>query len=205
MSWLDLLIVYFACGMPFAVYRFALSESGATATALRSAEAALLWPYDGGKAAIKRLRAASRSLSKPRVDTIRSQMERILSDDLPQFAPFEFREIFDRYAGLASALNSPISPRADSLSDAADAHSAAIRRACLSRTERAKLERHLASARSDLIESLVIASSRGSLEMAASLAIELSDELLRAQVSRRLYESQGLTPAHITRLSGSTS
>src|SRR4051794_18618769 len=107
MNLLDLLIVYLACGMPFAVYRFALSQYGARETAIISFRAGLLWPLDGGRAVVKRLRTASRSLSKPRIEAIRSEMEELLAQDNPHFARFAFREVFDRYSGLARALSSP--------------------------------------------------------------------------------------------------
>src|SRR4051812_48405644 len=106
MSWLDLFIIYIACGTPFAVYRLVLSDAEPADTAARSILAALLWPYDGGKSTVKRLLHASRTLSKPRVNVIRSEIEAILANDDPHLPRFRFREDYDRYACLAAASNS---------------------------------------------------------------------------------------------------
>src|SRR4051812_26374925 len=104
MNWLDLTIIYLACGTPFAVYRIALSEFGARETAIRSARAGLLWPVVGAKTIVKRLKAASRSLSRPSLDVVRSEIEAILAADNSALNRFEFREVFDRYAGLSQAF-----------------------------------------------------------------------------------------------------
>src|SRR5438309_5513711 len=97
MTWLDLLIVYLACGAPFAVYRIALSDGGAAETAFASFRALSIWPYLAGEAAVSGIRATSRRLQVPTLRGTRADIERILLNQGAGERIFEFREIFDRY------------------------------------------------------------------------------------------------------------
>jgi hypothetical protein len=205
MNLLDLVIIYFACGMPFAVYRFALSECGAAETATRSVRAGLLWPLDGGKAVVKRLRTASGVLSKPRIEIIRCQMEELLAQDILNFRRFEFRDVFDRYHGLIGALHSPDSRPVHGLFRIAGAELTPAGEACLGRTLEAKLYRHASSARSELIEYIVASSSPRVFELAATVATELSDLSLGEEISRHRTHTRNIATANVFPLSGSAS
>jgi hypothetical protein len=204
MNLLDLLIIYFACGMPFAVYRFALSECGAAETATRSLRAGLLWPLDGGKAVVKRLRTASEALSKPKIEVIRCEMEELLAHDITKFRRFEFRDVFDRYAGLIRSLHSPHSRPVDGLFRIAGAELTPAGEACLRRTSEARLDRHASSARSELIEYIAASSSPRVFELAATVATELADLSLGEEISRHRTHTRNIATANVF-LSGSAS
>src|SRR3954447_15397451 len=160
MNFANFVIVYVACGMPFAVYRFVLSSNDTAGTALRSFSAALLWPIDGGKAAIKRLRSASRSLARPRIDNIRFEMEEFLAQTSPNLRRFEFREVFDRYAGLAGSAGANASTGYSELYRICGEGLPPAAAACLDRTFRARIDGHTAAARRELVEYLALAPSQ---------------------------------------------
>lgn len=205
MNWLDLVVIYIACGMPFAVYRFALSEREPTETAVRSLWAALLWPIDGANAVGRRLRSASRSLARPRLETIRLEIEDLIAAEQTHFARFEFREVFDRYAGLARASVAPAKPAAAALSQITGSMSPKTTEACLIRTEQAKIERHVTSAREDLVAYLAISSSTRVFELAATLGQELVDPSITAELSRHSVSGKSATRPSVAQLSGSAS
>ena len=200
MTWLDLAIIYVACGTPFAVYRLALTEHDAKETSLRSLRAGLLWPVVGAKTIITRFYLASRGLNGSRLDTIRSEMEAILlAESSSQVYVFEFREMFDRFAGLATAANTHGPPPARALQAIAHTDSSPITEACLHRIQRGKLERHLTAARAEFQLWLSANRHAGLDELASSLAVELCDDVL----PNSLYPaSQGLR--HVTSVSRST-
>ncbi|MFL6375470.1 MAG: hypothetical protein ACJ73D_12440, partial [Pyrinomonadaceae bacterium] len=134
MTWLDLTIIYLACGAPFAVYRIVLSEHAPKKTAIRSTRAGLLWPFVGAKAVLKRLRSASRSLGRPKLESIRREMETALAAENPHLNTFEFREVFERYTTLATALRSRTAlPATTALWNAIGSGSPATSVACVAR------------------------------------------------------------------------
>lgn len=205
MNILDLVIVYLACGMPFAVYRVALSASGATETAIAGIRAGFLWPLDGGRAAVKRLRSVSRTLSRPRIEIIRSEMEELLAKEMPQFGRFQFREVFDRYSGLARALNSEPASHVRAISHLAVGQRAPAAEACLRRVSNAKIDRHTESARRELIEYISACSSPDVFELAAFLSAEVSDHRLNAELCRYTVKSQQISATTARPLSRSAS
>ena len=205
MNWLDLIVIYLACGTPFAVYRFALSDREATETAVLSVWAALLWPLDGANAVGRRLRSASRSLGRPRLEVIRFEMEAIIAAERSDFARFEFREVFDRYAGLARASSFPANPACAALAEISGFASSGAAEACLLRTEQAKVERHAASARSELIAYIASSSSPRVFELTASLAHELADTTITIELSRHKGSTDSFTRSSVAQLSGSAS
>ena len=206
MNLLDFIIVYLACGTPFAVYRIVLSEESAFETAIRSVLAALLWPIDGGKAAIKRLRSASRTLAKPRLENLRAEMEQILAANIPDFRRFEFREVFDRYVGLIRASDSSSPTTFTELANISGRELTAAGAACLHRASRVRVMRHASGARIELIEYIAAFPSPDLCDLAASLAAELSDDLLARNIAQYDNASDGRRrPTSVPPLSGSAS
>jgi hypothetical protein len=198
---LDIVIVYLACGMPFAVYRFALSGAGATETAVTSIRAGFLWPLDGGRAVVKRLRLASEVLSRPGIETIRSEMEALFAQEIPQFAIYQFREVFERYSSLARASNSPVSSPVAASFHVSGVQLTPTAEACLRRIAQARIERHTASARREIIQYIAASSSARMFDLAAFLAAEVSDEPLKAEISRHLVKNDRSVTTNIRRLS----
>jgi hypothetical protein len=205
MNWLNLTIVYLACGMPFAVYRFVLSESGAAETAIRSIRAGILWPLDGGKATVKRLRSATRAFSKPRFELIGSEIEKLLAAERADFRPFDFREVFDRYIGLMNALRPQADPAVINLFPIMETDVSAATKACLGRSIRLKTERHVASARDQFLRYVAASSSRRVVELATALADDLSDSTLAADLTQRGTNHDHLRRPSLPRLFGSAS
>ena len=204
MNWLDLVIIYLACGAPFAVYRIALSEYSPAETASRSVRAGLLWPAVGAKTVIKRLRAATRALSRPRIETIRLEMEAALTADQPAFPRFEFREVFDRYAGLAGAVRSRSDPSVAKVSHIDRRDTSPATEACMRRIVQAKVGRHAAAARRELLQYIAECGSQRVLDVAGALAAELADDSLIIELSRS-RSIEDLPPVSTIRLTGSAS
>jgi hypothetical protein len=204
MTWLDLTIIYLACGAPFAVYRVALSEFAPAETAVRSVRAGLLWPIVGAKTVVKMLGQASRSLQRPSLEMIRSEMEAALLAQDGGANVFAFREIFDRYAGLAAAVNSEGAPPAAALFEVEGHPSPAIGQACLSRIRRQKSARHLTAARDELGQHFASNYTPRLDELTTALARHLADDALNAVLrdpaatARRDPEQRRAALAHIS-------
>jgi hypothetical protein len=205
MNWLNLIIVYLAFGMPFAVYRFVLSESGAAETAIRAIRAWFLWPLEGGKATLRRLRHATRTLSKRRVELIGSEIEKLLMAETPKFLPFEFREVFDRYTGLVHAHRSEADPAVITLFSTLGSEVSTATRTCLARGIRSRTGRHVASARDEFLRYITVSSSPRVFELATALADDLSDSVLAADLVQRGTNRDSLRRPTLPRLSGSAS
>jgi len=73
--------------------------------------------------------------------------------------------------------------------------------ACLRRMAQARIERHTASARRDIIQYIAASSSARMFDLAAFLAAEVSDEPLKAEISRHLVKNDHPATANMRRLS----
>jgi hypothetical protein len=204
-NWLDIVIIYLACGTPFAVYRVALSEYGANETLVRSLRAALLWPIVGAKTVAKRIYLASRALRRLGLEAIRVEMETLLSANVTNFEIFAFRELFERYSGLAHALDLPGEPPAAELLSVNGCGESETAKVCLVRTNQTKIARHLAAARSDLKGYLRRDPSPRLLELAALLAKEVCDDQLTSELLVDGASTTTAAPVRIARFSGSAS
>lgn len=186
MNWLDFVITYLACGTPFFIYRLALTECGPLETIVRSVRAELLWPLVGAKTVVCRLRIMSRSLARPNIDVIRSEMESNLISVIPDLPRFQFRSEFDRYVSLAMASNAALSPSAVEYSAAAGRKHDRTVEKCLERINRQRIERHLSCARTDLLHYIDVSRpSRHFCELMGDLAEELADATLASELSAR--------------------
>lgn len=205
MTWLDLTIIYIACGTPFAMYRIVLSEYAPPETAVRSVWAGVLWPFVGAKGVVKRLRYASRSLSRSKLETIRREIETLLAAEAPDLNVFEFRDVFDRFAGLTLIPRSMTHASAEILFQLAAGENSRTNEACLLRNQHAKIRRHAAAARSELLEYITRSSSPRALVLAAVLAQELSDAAFTMELSRLKVSSGSQARRTATQFSGSAS
>lgn len=99
MSLIDLIILYFACGAPFAVYHFLQNHNR-----IKSFIIWMLWiPYSirlFHKKVTSKLNFDKNSVSDSEIEKIQKEIEQIMFENETNFSLFEFREIFERYVGL---------------------------------------------------------------------------------------------------------
>lgn len=104
MTLVDLLIVYLACGAPFAVYQATTRETGPRAVrAVRIVFALFFWPILAFILIKHRLARVSRGQDASELEKIRSEIEARLFPDGSSSNVFEFRDAFYRCAGLEQA------------------------------------------------------------------------------------------------------
>jgi hypothetical protein len=107
MNLLDLIIVYFAFGAPFAVFQMT-EKSGSSINLTLIIAVFLCWPVYAIKLLINRLKGGGVPWNVTRfehLDRIRREIE-----DAAKFGPspsalFNFRDIFQRFVGLVEAAN----------------------------------------------------------------------------------------------------
>ena len=104
----DLLIIYFAAGAPFGVYRITTLNGSPDAKAMLTVALHIcLWPlYTVLFLRDRLLSKQSDDSSANIIDGIRIEIEQLAFADGTAAAIFDFREIFNRYAGLSEAANS---------------------------------------------------------------------------------------------------
>lgn len=146
----ELLIIYLACGAPFAVHR--ATSTGRVDWPL-FAVALLAWPFFAVRLIGKHFLHGQDNNRDLQVEHIRRQIEAIAFPANEMRFVFEFREIFYRFVGLSQALSSPVGGHAQLFEITGHANASTAAR-CLARRERARLERHAAAARSDLISAV---------------------------------------------------
>jgi hypothetical protein len=201
MNFIDVLIIYLACGTPFAIYRIALSEHGPRETVVRSTRAGILWPMVGAKTVLKKLRMAPRFSGQ----LLRREMEEALSAALPDLRTFKFREVFDRYSSLAIATASKVDPASVQVFDIAKVRAGAASTNCLARINGRKLDRHLSVARGELMEYVLSSGSAHVADLAVSLAKEVGDPSLVAELAARGPLRTRRSAVSLPGLSGSAS
>ncbi len=167
----DVLIVYLACGAPFAVYSFfqaraKLNPILLTATTFFSA---LFWIFTAYRLILRLLiktvtdvrfvRAGKAdSRRRGRLNEIEKRFSEVLRPDISSTSLFNFRETFQRFAGLTIALNSSggINEKTDRERDflrisgrASNSRTSDIGAKCLARRNRNRLIRHQNNAQED--------------------------------------------------------
>ena len=206
MSIADPLIIYLAIGSPFAVYHFLRSRPAYTFREFSKMTFVWLsWPVYAALL-LKRSKTSehSRILYSPdydtldaptakRVDELRSEMEKIVSREMPEQSILEFREVFERYVGLIAEMLAGDcevgSPFAE-ISQYSQENSK-LNGICLNRRNRRQLEFHQIRARNDFL----------------TFAAELSGEFehLVIELSSLLLDSEGLEALKIDQISASQS
>ena len=151
----DLLIIYFAAGAPFGVYRITtLEDSPDTKAMLTVALHICLWPVYTVLFLRDRLLSKQTGDSSANIiDGIRIEIEQLAFADGTAAAIFDFREIFNRYAGLSEAANAEVP--ADLLHDFFELGSSenkTIASACIARRNREKLAFQQTSTRNEFVD-----------------------------------------------------
>jgi hypothetical protein len=182
MTFLNLLIIYLACGSPFGVYQLT-RDSGTTTSADRLLVIAsfLFWPIFLVILLYERL-SPTKVSSRDRIEKIRCEIESLAFGNGSTSSLFEFREVFYRYAGLVEASSATADSVSVELFEISQHDKSATASKCLSRRNREKVEFHKTIARNefvDLISGLIsLESSHGPkvLSLAVDLATELNDD-----------------------------
>ncbi len=188
----DLLIIYFAAGAPFGVYRITMLSGTPDAKALLNVALHIcLWPV------YTVLFLRDRLLSKDAdngsaniIDSIRTQIEQIAFADSSAAAIFDFREIFNRYAGLSEAANAE-SPT-DLLGEFFELGSSenkTIASACIARRNREKLAFLQTKARNEFVDMISDLTSETPevLESAIQLVDHVNDQDAIADLKAMTY------------------
>ena len=110
MNFSDLIIIYLACGAPFAVQRFLSRPSGRPVAILSAVAISFLcWPANAiaaiwGWFSIGKSngRTETRKTDKLQLDRVQVELEKFIFSGFETISIFEFRDIFFRYAGLAA-------------------------------------------------------------------------------------------------------
>jgi len=195
MTFIDLAIIYLACGAPLSMhYFFGASGKRNLYFAIKVVLVALVWPV----AAFLLIRDLTRSriaVSHPgqndfdrRLDSIRVAIEHSAFADENATAVFEFRELFARYTGLAQAASTSdsLSPENElfKLSSHARGDLATV---CLERKAKNRLLVHADAASEDFVCFLALANvdaDPGLISSATDLAQALDDRKTLSRLRR---------------------
>lgn len=206
MTYSDLLIIYLAIGSPTAVYYVLRSGRDLSLkTISRMIPALLLWP-----AYTIWLLTHSRTAGHPenrflsdhasldaarskRVDGIRAEMEKKIREQRPEHSLFDFREVFERYVGLTTAVAADISDDPSPFADLTSGTSeeAKLNAISLNRRNRRLLEFHQIQARNDLLSLAEQIADQEFDRLAAKLgALVRDDELVKSLRVERIGSVQ---------------
>lgn len=187
MGLVEIIIIYLALGSPFAIFEAAV-PAGSARRAAAMVFAVVAWPAYAGKLVFSRSDPAAAFLTTDPLLDIREELEALLTDGEAQ-AVFELREVFDRYTGLALALDASAARPYELLEISGHTSPAAGSR-CLDRRNVLRLKRHLAAAREEF-HSLASSLARGNRSQPAvktllrRLETELFDAAARPSTAAR--------------------
>lgn len=165
----DFLIIYLACGAPFGVYYYLQNrnQTGSKILMLKSVIRFIFWiPFAIQLVARNSFFTklynndfAVHGISDSNIDfeieEIKKNLELKIKEVSPEISIFEFREIFDRYAGLSLEILSEdrdVSIPEKEIFRIASHSSQKIGEACLNRRNRLRLSYHQKLARKDFFE-----------------------------------------------------
>lgn len=186
MTFVDLAIIYLACGAPLSMhYFFAADRKPALLFAARIVLVSLCWPVavfllirDVRERHLDRQQTGQNELDRL-LDPIRVEIENLAFDGEIAATVFEFRELFARYTGLVQAANAEASNAGENELFKLSSHSNGdLATLCLERKAKNRLLIHAESAREDLvsfISAAMISADQRLLKSATILAETLGD------------------------------
>lgn len=195
MTFIDLAIIYLACGAPLSMhYFFAASRKPNFYFAARIVLVSLFWPI-AAFLLVHKVRTPLVSGSQigqndldRRLDSLRVKIERSAFTDETAASVFEFRELFARYTGLAQAANARNSATTvNELFNLSSHQQGDLATICLERKAKNRLLDHADAASEDLV-SFISASSIYSDNALLSSATSLAELLGDRQTASRLRE-----------------
>ena len=150
MSYIDLSIIYLACGAPIAAeYAVRSGLQLSVTTVWFTAVRLLVWPVFAINLALGRLDASNRTndrLSSIAIDlnAAKNQLESALFSSSKTVAIFEYRELFDRYTGLfLNSLDDEIDTGVSKLLALENHPNDKLAKACFERRSRNIIAKHL--------------------------------------------------------------
>lgn len=182
MSLVELIIIYLACGAPFAVFRATSSDAGASTKWLSFATALIGWPIFAAMLLFRRVRIATAAPDAD-IERLRVQMETAAFPDREIQGVFDFRETFYRFVGLSNAVNEPESDKpATELFEIGGGGNTQTAARCLARRNRIRLHRHYLKARLEFMSSIAERADEDLNSLASELAVHLGDPLARGEL-----------------------
>ncbi len=178
----EAIVIYVACGSPFAVYRIAVADVVSTRVVAKSLVYLFAWPVTALRFVIWHLpRVTFRR--KASIHDVRTSIEEIAFTSSSIVARLRFRDKFDEYVAFATATHSAGPVPILHVSN----HPNILLAECVSRRKASlMIEKGLARSRSelfDMLRSSVISDDTVS-ELLLSLALMLADIPLRNSVLR---------------------
>ncbi len=179
----DLIIIYLACGSPFAVFQATTREKGRSGVNwARVMMSFLFWPVFAITLLAGKIfpnEARSKAEFQNRLEGLRLDFEQVAFAGESISSLFEFRETFYRFVGLSEAADEVQSGRSTAEIFEISGHkNKSLATRCLARRNTNRLSIHRAAARDEFVDLIsrltVTASSR--IEI-TSLALELADHL----------------------------
>lgn len=179
----ELIVIYLACGAPFAVHYATSRRPERTVTKLINLVLALLaWPVFAVRLVIERVRYHALA-GERRIEGLRAEIEETAFPSNDMQSVFEFRETFYRYVGLSRALNEKASEEfGNDLFETVGHPNDILAARCLARKNRSRLERHRNDARLDFLETITEFSAAPAnrdriLGLAAALTEQIGDRV----------------------------
>jgi hypothetical protein len=211
MTFSDAIVIYLACGSPFAVHVMMTKRDGKTfRRMLRAAGSFAGWPllavHHGLRLVLGKPVDATDRNSEPAQSaaSLLKEMENAACIPAIRRSVFDVRDILERYAGLSEAFFSDGGQmEMPEIFDISDHPAPAVGRACLSRRTRERLGMHLNEARAeyvDLITGLVsVLEAPSSLQR---LAVDIAQSVRDKQGVLELSGIFRLLPKHRNDISG---
>ncbi|MEQ1606864.1 MAG: hypothetical protein ABL999_18530 [Pyrinomonadaceae bacterium] len=179
----DLVIIYLACGSPFAVFQATNRQKGrAGVNWTRVFTSFLLWPVFAISLLVNKIfpNEASRKVEfQNRIEDLRLDFEQVAFTGESISSLFEFRETFYRFVGLSEAVDEVQSGKANAeIFEISGHNNRSLASRCLARKNVNRLSFHRSAAREEFVGLISQLTETGAdrIEI-ASLALELADHL----------------------------
>ena len=186
---LDLLIVYLACGSPFAVYEATTRELGTISSrAGRTVFALVFWPLLATDLIRRRvIRSRPGGLDVDELEDIRQDIESRFFPDSSSVGIFEFRDSFYRFAGLDAASLEDQSTSTFEVFKVVNHPNEALASRILGRTNLKKIKEHKLRAGRELVDLLA-------RNVPSDVDVEMRSTVERLSPTLCLPEPQEFTP-----------
>ena len=187
MQFSDLLVIYLALGAPLAVYTVSIGHEQRMLSLAKGAFSGLIWPVS----AIFRLVTPRQDV----VDQTGSARERVayLFSGESTEAVFALREAIDRYTGLWQASFDIGTAGIKGLAEIGMIRQPDAATTIARRVQRARIERHLAAARLDLLTTLA------PIPHAAQFCLDLANDLHDPEMKLLLRSAFNAPSSHVRR------
>ncbi|MBK6590457.1 MAG: hypothetical protein IPG22_19415 [Acidobacteria bacterium] len=183
MKLIDLIIIYLACGSPFAVFQATNRQTGqAGVNWTRVLTSFLLWPAAAISLLISKFfsnETRRRAELQDSLEGLRLEFEQLVFSGESITLLFEFRETFYRFIGLSEAADEVQYGKANAeIFEISDHNNKLLASRCLARKNMRRLADHRSAAREEFVGLISrLAGIRPDCLEIVSLALELADHL----------------------------